>query len=99
MSRNFELPAGEDTVLRCSHFPAQGEPRSVVVIAHGYKGFKDWGMFPYTAQALSDEHEVISFNFSHAGIGEDLQISPSWTNSPATPTSVRSRIWRSCSLI
>lgn len=73
MSRNFELPAGEDAVLRCSHFPAQGEARSVVVIAHGYKGFKDWGMFPYAAQALSDEHEVISFNFSHAGIGEDLQ--------------------------
>ncbi|WP_339222033.1 alpha/beta fold hydrolase [Paenibacillus sp. FSL H8-0332] len=73
MSRNFELPAGEDAVLRCSHFPAQGEARSVIVIAHGYKGFKDWGMFPYTAQALSDEHEVISFNFSHAGIGEDLQ--------------------------
>lgn len=73
MSRNFELPAGEDAVLRCSHFPAQREARSVVVIAHGYKGFKDWGMFPYTARALSDEHEVISFNFSHAGIGEDLQ--------------------------
>lgn len=73
MSRNFELPAGEDAVLRCSHFPAQGEARSVIVIAHGYKGFKDWGMFPYTAQALSGEHEVITFNFSHAGIGEDLQ--------------------------
>ncbi|QQZ63144.1 alpha/beta hydrolase [Paenibacillus sonchi] len=73
MPRNFELPAGEDAVLRCSHFPAQGEAKSLVVVAHGYKGFKDWGMFPYVAEALSDEHEVISFNFSHAGIGEDLQ--------------------------
>ncbi|QUL55557.1 alpha/beta hydrolase [Paenibacillus tritici] len=73
MPRNFELPAGEDAVLRCSHFPAQGEAKSLVIIAHGYKGFKDWGMFPYAAEALSHEHEVISFNFSHAGIGEDLQ--------------------------
>ncbi|WP_379158590.1 alpha/beta hydrolase family protein [Paenibacillus sp. sgz5001063] len=73
MPRNFELPAGEDAVLRCSHFQAQGTARSLIVIAHGYKGFKDWGMFPYAAKALCDEHEVVTFNFSHAGIGEDLQ--------------------------
>lgn len=70
--RNFEIPAGEDAVLRCSHFPAQGVPKSLIVIAHGYKGFKDWGMFPYIATTLSQDHEVITFNFSHAGIGEDL---------------------------
>ncbi|CAH1214554.1 hypothetical protein PAECIP111892_04042 [Paenibacillus auburnensis] len=73
MNRNFELPAGEDAVLRCSHFPAQNKARSLIIIAHGYKGFKDWGMFPYVAASLSKEHEVISFNFSHAGIGGDLQ--------------------------
>ncbi|MHA6534234.1 alpha/beta hydrolase family protein [Paenibacillus sp. BAC0078] len=73
MIRNFELPAGEDAFLRCSHFPAQSAAKSLIVIAHGYKGFKDWGMFPYAAAALSREHEVISFNFSHGGIGEDLQ--------------------------
>lgn len=70
--RNFELPAGDDSVLRCSHFPAREAAKSVIVIAHGYKGFKDWGMFPYIATALSQQFEVITFNFSHAGIGEDL---------------------------
>lgn len=70
--RNFEIPAGEEAILRCSYFPAQGEAKSVIVIAHGYKGFKDWGMFPHIAHTLSHEHEVITFNFSHAGIGEDL---------------------------
>ncbi|SEU29237.1 S9 family peptidase [Paenibacillus sp. NFR01] len=72
MSRNFQLPAGEDAVLRCSHFPARSKAKSLIVIAHGFKGFKDWGMFPYAAAELSAEHEVITFNFSHAGIGEDL---------------------------
>ncbi|WNS41665.1 alpha/beta fold hydrolase [Paenibacillus sp. MMS20-IR301] len=72
MNRNFQLPAGEDAVLRCSHFPARDTAKSLIVIAHGYKGFKDWGMFPYVAAALSQEHEVITFNFSHSGIGEDL---------------------------
>ncbi|WP_379127719.1 alpha/beta hydrolase family protein [Paenibacillus sp. sgz500958] len=73
MNRNFEIPAGTDAILRCSHFPAQSKAKSLIVIAHGYKGFKDWGMFPYTAASLCSEHEVITFNFSHAGIGEDLQ--------------------------
>ncbi|WP_410513374.1 alpha/beta hydrolase [Paenibacillus sp. BR2-3] len=71
MNRNFKIPAGADAVLRCSHFPAQTPAKSLIVIAHGYKGFKDWGMFPYAASSLSMEHEVITFNFSHAGIGED----------------------------
>ncbi|GGF94413.1 hypothetical protein GCM10010912_44210 [Paenibacillus albidus] len=73
MTRHFQIPAGDDAVLRCTHFPAQAEAKSLIVIAHGYKGFKDWGMFPYLAEILSRGHEVITFNFSHAGIGEDLQ--------------------------
>lgn len=71
MNHDFNIPAGDDAVLRCSRYPAQGPAKSLIVIAHGYKGFKDWGMFPYIASELSREHEVITFNFSHAGIGED----------------------------
>jgi pimeloyl-ACP methyl ester carboxylesterase len=73
MNRSFQIPAGNDALLRCSRFPARSEAKSLIVIVHGYKGFKDWGMFPYLATALSREHEVITFNFSHSGIGEDLQ--------------------------
>lgn len=69
----FELPAGDDAVLRCTRFPSQGEAKALIVIAHGYKGFKDWGMFPYAAERLSLNHEVVTFNFSHGGIGDDLQ--------------------------
>lgn len=73
MNRNFEIPAGHEALLRCSRFPARSGPKSLIVVVHGYKGFKDWGMFPYVAAALSSEHEVITFNFSHSGIGADLQ--------------------------
>lgn len=73
MNRGFEIPAGNEALLRCSHFPASSGPKSLIVLVHGYKGFKDWGMFPYVAAALSREHEVITFNFSHSGIGADLQ--------------------------
>ncbi|MFD1776399.1 alpha/beta hydrolase family protein [Paenibacillus rhizophilus] len=72
-STNFKIPAGDDAVLRCTRFPSRGAAASLIVIAHGYKGFKDWGMLPYAAESLSGKHEVVTFNFSHGGIGEDLQ--------------------------
>lgn len=59
-------------MLRCTRFPARTQAKALIVVAHGYKGFKDWGMFPYAASALSEDCEVISFNFSHAGVGADL---------------------------
>ena len=45
-----------------------------IVICHGFKGFKDWGFFPYTAQQLAARtgYPTITFNFSGNGIGPDL---------------------------
>ncbi|KAA8997164.1 alpha/beta hydrolase [Paenibacillus spiritus] len=70
--QHFEIPAGDDAVLRCSRFSPAARAKALIVIAHGYKGFKDWGMFPYAAETLSRDYEVVTFNFSHGGIGEDL---------------------------
>lgn len=48
--------------------------KPVVIICHGFKGFKDWGMFPRAADYLAKQgYAVIAFNFSGNGIGEDLQ--------------------------
>ncbi|MBQ4900806.1 alpha/beta hydrolase [Paenibacillus sp. Marseille-P2973] len=71
MPIDFEIPLNGGHLLRCSRFPAQepAGPAALIVIAHGYKGFKDWGMFPHAAEYLSRHHEVITFNFSHNGIG------------------------------
>lgn len=72
MPTDFQIPLESGVLLRCTHFPAQQNPAvSLIIIVHGYKGFKDWGMFPYAAEQLSQKHEVITFNFSHNGIGED----------------------------
>ncbi len=46
----------------------------IIIICHGFKGFKDWGFFPYVAEMLCKKgFIVIKFNFSGSGIGEDLQ--------------------------
>lgn len=47
-----------------------GEARPVVVICHGFKGFKDWGMFPRVAERLAlAGFTAVTFNFSGSGVG------------------------------
>jgi dienelactone hydrolase len=44
----------------------------VVVICHGFKGFKDFAFFPYTSRRFCDQGlAVITMNFSGDGIGDD----------------------------
>ena len=45
-----------------------GIPKGIVILSHGFKGFKDWGAFPLMATALTQHHfACITFNFSHNG--------------------------------
>lgn len=47
-------------------------PRALVIVVHGFKGFKDWGFFPWLAQRLNQHHlAVCRFNMSRSGIGDD----------------------------
>jgi len=42
-----------------------------LVFVHGFKGFKDWGFGPYLGEYLANKgFFVITFNFSHNGVGE-----------------------------
>lgn len=46
------------------------DPRTAVVVVHGFKGFKDWGFFPYLCERLAGAgHLAVSFNFSLNGVG------------------------------
>jgi uncharacterized protein len=69
----FSLEVGkEDRNIRGEVFtgkPSASTP--VLVICHGFKGFKDWGFFPYAAEELATRgFTVITFNFSMNGVGE-----------------------------
>ncbi|HEU0014824.1 MAG TPA: alpha/beta hydrolase [Longimicrobium sp.] len=47
-------------------------PRTAVVIAHGFKGFRTANFFPNVARALAAAgHAAVSFDFSHNGVGAD----------------------------
>jgi pimeloyl-ACP methyl ester carboxylesterase len=48
------------------------EPRSAVVVCHGFKGFRAWGFFPAVARALARAgHAAVTFDFSRNGVGGD----------------------------
>ena len=46
---------------------------NLIILVHGFKGFKDWGFFPYTAEFLSKKgFDVLTFNFSHNGVRNSI---------------------------
>src|ERR671920_1591231 len=45
--------------------------RPAVVVVHGFKGFKDWGMFPHLAERLAlAGFSAVSFNLSGSGVDD-----------------------------
>lgn len=50
-------------------------PVGIIVFAHGYKGFKDWGAWSLVAKYFAKNgYAFIKFNFSHNGGTEDNPI-------------------------
>ncbi len=46
-------------------------PRPAVVIVHGFKGFKDWGMFPVVAERLARAgFSAVTMNLSGSGVDQ-----------------------------
>lgn len=61
---------GDDlnTDFRCN---TDAEKLPLVIFCHGFKGFKDWGCFPYMMDKLAAEDNFcVWFNFSYNGTGD-----------------------------
>lgn len=53
-------------------FPEDGRNLPLVIFCHGFKGFKDWGCFPYMLDKISSENYfTAAFNFSYNGAGDN----------------------------
>lgn len=67
--RNIKLasPGGRPFLLD-TYTPNQGPAKGIVIFAHGFKGFKDWGHWELIAKAFAETgYLFIKFNFSHNG--------------------------------
>lgn len=77
MNKEFKLKTNEGNVLDVSVYGLENVSKAAcLILVHGFKGFKDWGFFPYTAEHFAKcGYFVITFNFSHNGIkGNDFNV-------------------------
>ncbi len=74
MSKDFILTTDKQDTLRITAYGTENLRLSpCLIFVHGFKGFKDWGFGPYLGNYFSSKgFFVLSFNFSHNGIGESL---------------------------
>jgi pimeloyl-ACP methyl ester carboxylesterase len=70
--RSFSVILGTERTIRGDWFPAKEPSQGTIIVIHGYKGFKDYGMFPYIGEALCGSRDVVIFNFSHNGVGGEI---------------------------
>lgn len=74
MSNDFILNVQNNSILRVTAYGIENiESAPCLIFVHGFKGFKDWGFVPYIGDYYSNRgYFVLTFNFSHNGIGENL---------------------------
>jgi uncharacterized protein len=68
----FTIDLGKDLFIRGEvHTVLDGIVKPVIILCHGFKGFKDWGFFPYVASELAQQGlNVVKFNFSCNGVAD-----------------------------
>jgi pimeloyl-ACP methyl ester carboxylesterase len=81
---DFEIPGSDDRPLRGTQHGSDHAP--LVLILHGFKGFRAWGMFPWLAERIAAAgFRAIRLDFSHNGVEErdfdrlDLFLLDTWT--------------------
>lgn len=74
MNKDFVLNTKKNEKIRITAYGYENlESASCLIFVHGFKGFKDWGFWPYTGNFFSEKgYFVLTFNFSHNGIGNNL---------------------------
>jgi uncharacterized protein len=65
---------GQPILVSTDVEPASAPPRCVVLLAHGFKGYKDYGFIPVLGHRLAHALPTVvhRFNFSHSGMTNDI---------------------------
>lgn len=65
--------ADGEAIVGNTHRPA-GEAIGVAILVHGFKGYKDYGLFPPLARAMARHGLMVHrFNFSHSGMTNNIE--------------------------
>lgn len=73
MSKEFILKTARNNHLQVTAYGINNlSCAPCLIFVHGFKGFKDWGFWNYTANLFAGSgYFILSFNFSHNGIGNN----------------------------
>jgi uncharacterized protein len=70
------LPGALGQILVDVRSAGRNTSRPAVVVVHGFKGFKDWGMFPHLAERLARAgFSAVTFNLSGSGVDDGGEFS------------------------
>jgi dienelactone hydrolase len=68
---SHRLPGTLGEILIDVRAGGRESPRPAIVVVHGWKGFKDWGMFPPLAERLARAgFATVTFNLSGSGVDD-----------------------------
>jgi len=73
--KNISVTNSESEIIRAEIYHRNAtKDAPVIIICHGFKGFKNWAFFPVLAESFAQaDYIALAFNFSRNGIGSDLQ--------------------------
>jgi len=74
MNEHFKIKNNNsDNITVDYRYNEKAEHLPLLVFVHGFKGFKDWGCFPYMLDKFAENNIfAVSFNFSYNGVGEKV---------------------------
>ncbi len=72
---SHRLPGDLGEILIDVRAGGRDSPRPAIVVVHGWKGFKDWGMFPPLAERLARAgFATVTFNLSGSGVNDEGEL-------------------------
>ena len=66
---NWKIQGSSGEYIHGNTSTPSSDPKGIILVAHGFKGYKDYGMFPWLTQKFVEQGFIAHrFNFSHSGM-------------------------------
>jgi dipeptidyl aminopeptidase/acylaminoacyl peptidase len=70
----FKLKGADGARIAGDIYLPENDSPPLVIVIHGFKGFKNWGCFPWIGRTLADNGLAAAcINLSHNGVSEDYE--------------------------